>query len=65
MRKLYNEFFYIPKYGKIREKVMLARVAMTVVMSPPPLIPFKRQILRRRLQLQVQSKMVGQSIRPR
>ena len=31
MRKLYNEFFYIPKYGKIREKVMLARVAMTVV----------------------------------
>jgi len=31
VRKLYNEFFYIPKYGKIREKVMLARVAMTVV----------------------------------
>ena len=31
MRKLYNEFFYIPKYGKIREKVMLAHVAMTVV----------------------------------
>lgn len=31
MRKLYNEFFYIPKHGKIREKVMLARVAMTVV----------------------------------
>ena len=30
MRKLYNEFFYIPKHGKIREKVMLARVAMTV-----------------------------------
>ena len=31
MRKLYNEFFYIPKYGKIREKVMLARVSMTAV----------------------------------
>lgn len=31
MRKLYNEFFYIPKHGKIREKVMLMRVAMTIV----------------------------------
>ena len=31
MRKLYNEFFYIPKHGKIREKVMLTRVAMTIV----------------------------------
>lgn len=31
MRKLYNEFFYIPKHGKICEKVMLAHVAMTVV----------------------------------
>ena len=31
MRKLFNEFFYIPKHGKIREKVMLARVAMTIV----------------------------------
>lgn len=30
MRNLYNEFFYIPKHGKIREKVMLIRVAMTV-----------------------------------
>ena len=30
MRKLYNEFFYIPKHGKIREKVMLARIAMTI-----------------------------------
>ena len=30
MRKLYREFFYIPKYGKIREKVMLTRIAMTV-----------------------------------
>ena len=33
MRKLYNEFFYVPKYGKgkVREKVMLARTALTVV----------------------------------
>lgn len=31
MRKLYNEFFYIPKHGKIREKVMLARITTTVV----------------------------------
>ncbi len=31
MRELYNKFFYIPKHGKIREKVMLARVAITVV----------------------------------
>ena len=30
MRKLYNEFFYIPKHGKVREKVMLTRNAMTV-----------------------------------
>lgn len=30
MRKLYNEFFYIPKHGKIREKVMLTHVATTV-----------------------------------
>ena len=30
MRKLYNEFFYIPKHGKVREKVMLTRVAMTI-----------------------------------
>ena len=30
MRNLYNEFFYIPKHGKIREKVMLVRVATTV-----------------------------------
>lgn len=30
MRKLYNEFFYIPKCGKIREKVMLARNALTI-----------------------------------
>ena len=30
MRKLYNEFFYIPKHGKIREKVMITRIAMTI-----------------------------------
>ena len=30
MRKLYNEFFYIPQHGKVREKVMLTRNAMTV-----------------------------------
>lgn len=30
MRKLYNEFFYIPKHGRVREKVMLTRIAMTV-----------------------------------
>lgn len=31
MRKLYDEYFYIPEGGKIREKVMLARVATMVV----------------------------------
>lgn len=30
MRKLFNEFFYIPKHGKIREKVMLTRLTMTI-----------------------------------
>lgn len=30
MRELYNEFFHIPKHGKIREKVMLSRIVMTV-----------------------------------
>ena len=30
MRELYNEFFYIPKHGKIREKVMLTRIVMTI-----------------------------------
>lgn len=30
MRKLYNEFFYIPKHGKVREKVMLARMASMI-----------------------------------
>ena len=31
MRKLYNEFFHIPKHGKIREKVMIARIAVTIM----------------------------------
>ena len=30
MRKLYNKFFYIPNHGKIREIVMLTRIAITV-----------------------------------
>ena len=30
MRKLYNEFFYIPKHGKIREKVMLTHLISTI-----------------------------------
>ncbi len=30
MRKLFNEFFYIPKHGKIREKVILTRIAATI-----------------------------------
>ena len=30
MRKLYREFFYIPKHGKVCEKVMLARIATTI-----------------------------------
>lgn len=31
MRKLYNEFFYVPKHEKIRENVMVTRVAMTII----------------------------------
>ncbi len=30
MKKWYREFFYVPKHGKVREKVMLTRVVMTV-----------------------------------
>ncbi len=30
MRELYNDFFHVPKHGKIREKVMLTRVVTTV-----------------------------------
>ena len=31
MKKLYNEFFYVPKHGKVRENVMMTRVVVTVV----------------------------------
>lgn len=31
MKKVYNDYFYIPKHGKIREKVMLTRVVTTVM----------------------------------
>lgn len=30
MGKLYRELFYVPKYGKVRDKVMLARMASTI-----------------------------------
>ncbi len=30
MRKRYNDFFYIPKHGKIREKVILTRIVTTI-----------------------------------
>lgn len=29
-RELYKEFFYIPKHGKVREKVMLARISVAI-----------------------------------
>ena len=31
MRKLYRELLYVPRHGKIREKVMTARVVVTVL----------------------------------
>ena len=31
MRKLYREFFYVPKYGKVRDKVMVTRLTMLAV----------------------------------
>lgn len=31
MKELYNEFFYVPKHGKIRDKVMLIRTAVTAI----------------------------------
>lgn len=31
MRKLFDEFFYIPKHGKVREKVVLSRLVSMVV----------------------------------
>lgn len=30
MRKLFNEFFYIPQHGKVREKVMLTRLVSLI-----------------------------------
>lgn len=30
LKKLYREFFYVPKYGKVREKVLMSRIAMSV-----------------------------------
>ena len=30
MRKLFNEFFYIPKHGKVSEKVMMSRLVSTI-----------------------------------
>ena len=30
MKKLLKELFYVPKYGKVREKVMIVQVAMSV-----------------------------------
>ena len=30
MRKLFNEFFYIPQHGKVREKVMMTRLVSTI-----------------------------------
>ena len=32
MRKLYDEFFYVPKQGNVREKVLVARVAVSVAL---------------------------------
>lgn len=31
MKKLYEEFFYIPKHAKIRDKVMITRAAVSVI----------------------------------
>ena len=31
MRKLLKELFYVPKYGKVREKVVLVRAATTAM----------------------------------
>lgn len=32
MRKLYREFFYVPKYGKVQDKVMVTRLTMLAVL---------------------------------
>lgn len=31
MKKFYEEFFYVPKHGKVKEKVMLTRISISVV----------------------------------
>lgn len=31
MKDLYKEYFYVPKHGKVKEKVMLARISVSVV----------------------------------
>lgn len=31
MRELYNEYFYVPKEGKVREKVLFSRIAVVVI----------------------------------
>ncbi len=31
MNRLYRDFLYVPKHGRIREKVMLTRTVLTVV----------------------------------
>ena len=31
MRELYNEYFYVPKEGKVREKVLFSRIAVAVI----------------------------------
>ena len=30
MRKIYEEFFHVPKHGKIRENVILSRITLAV-----------------------------------
>ena len=30
MRKLYRELFYVPKHGKVNDKVMLGRIVITI-----------------------------------
>ena len=31
MRELYNEYFYVPKEGKVREKVLFSRITVSVI----------------------------------
>ncbi len=32
MKKIYEEFFYVPKHGKVREKVMLTRIGTSIAL---------------------------------